>query len=193
LPGDYVPQALEQSGRIGRSRSGRASDLGQSRISIGYESRSLAGWMYQPYHRLEDGKRLPVGGPARSRNYLRYDKFGTAFLGFLSDLDWQSLAGEAESPEVKATQAELETVLAEIDRCSGRLAKLQALVSEGKFLGCAIRRYRLQGGSAGRMYRKTPIVPCKPGYGPQPGDGIGESRRPPRDYPFRRSRNAAKA
>ncbi len=94
LPGDYVPQALEQSGRIGRSLSGRASDLGQSRISIGYERRSLTGWSYQPYHRLEDGKRLPVGGPGKKSNYLRCDKFEIAFLGFLSDLDWHSLAGK---------------------------------------------------------------------------------------------------
>jgi DNA invertase Pin-like site-specific DNA recombinase len=63
----------------------------------------------------------------------RYDQFEKAFLGFLEDLDWQSVAGESESDEVKAAQRELENVLSETDRTSQRITQLQKLVDEGAF------------------------------------------------------------
>ena len=37
---------------------------------------------------------------------LRYDRFESAFLHFLSDLDWQAIAGESESEEEKAARAD---------------------------------------------------------------------------------------
>jgi hypothetical protein len=45
---------------------------------------------------------------------------GKGVLGFLEDLDWRAVAGESESAEVKATSAELETVLDNIDRTAQR-------------------------------------------------------------------------
>jgi DNA invertase Pin-like site-specific DNA recombinase len=87
------------------------------------------------YHRRNGGFPYLVTSwqSGKKSHTLRYDKFEAAFLGFLSDLDWRSLATEAESPEVKATRAELETVLSEIEKCAGRLAGLRALVEEGSF------------------------------------------------------------
>jgi DNA invertase Pin-like site-specific DNA recombinase len=60
--------------------------------------------------------------PNRKSNRLHYKKFETAFLGFLHDLDWQSVAGQSESDEEKAARAELETVLGELDKTVRRIA-----------------------------------------------------------------------
>jgi hypothetical protein len=56
----------------------------------------------------------------RGGHSLRYDRLEKGFLGFLEDLDWRAVAGESESAEVKATSAELETVLDNIDRTAQR-------------------------------------------------------------------------
>jgi hypothetical protein len=69
----------------------------------------------------------------KKAHFLRLDKFESAFLGFLEDLDWKSVAGEGESPEVKAAASELDAVLGEIDRCTGKIARMQDLVNEGSF------------------------------------------------------------
>jgi hypothetical protein len=69
----------------------------------------------------------------RKSNRLAYGNFETAFLGFLRDLDWRSVADESESFEVKKVQDELETVLREIDRSVQKIAGLQKLVDEGLF------------------------------------------------------------
>jgi hypothetical protein len=58
----------------------------------------------------------------RKSNRLRYKKFESAFLGFLQDLDWKSVAGASESDEEKAAKVELETILAELDRTVRRIA-----------------------------------------------------------------------
>jgi hypothetical protein len=64
---------------------------------------------------------------------LRYDRFEEAFLGFFEDLDWQAIAGEGESEEVKKAQSQLDAVLGDLDRCSKKIERLQALVDEGSF------------------------------------------------------------
>jgi DNA invertase Pin-like site-specific DNA recombinase len=69
----------------------------------------------------------------KKAHFLRLDKFESAFLGFLEDLDWKSVAGEGESEEVKKAVAELDAVLREIDRCTGKIARMQDLVNEGSF------------------------------------------------------------
>jgi DNA invertase Pin-like site-specific DNA recombinase len=69
----------------------------------------------------------------RKSNRLVYGDFEAAFLGFLRDLDWRSVANESNSPEVKAAQDELETVLKEIDQTQIKIAGLQKLVDEGLF------------------------------------------------------------
>jgi hypothetical protein len=58
----------------------------------------------------------------RRSNRLRYQKFESAFLGFLKDLDWKSVAGASESDDEKAAKVALETVLAELDRTARRIA-----------------------------------------------------------------------
>jgi len=61
---------------------------------------------------------------------MRYDHFEKAFLGFLTDLDWRSVAGESEPAEVKEKQADLDRMSAEIDRTSRLIAKLQSLTQD---------------------------------------------------------------
>jgi hypothetical protein len=58
----------------------------------------------------------------RKAGRIKYKKFETAFLGFLKDLDWKSVAGASESDEEKAAKEELETVLGELDRTTHRIA-----------------------------------------------------------------------
>jgi DNA invertase Pin-like site-specific DNA recombinase len=69
----------------------------------------------------------------RKQNRLSYKNFETAFLGFLTDLDWRAVAGESESDEVKSLQGELETVLTELDRSRFKIAGMQKLIDEGLF------------------------------------------------------------
>ena len=77
---------------------------------------------------------LPNGKAARKP--ITFDTIASrplcsVFCRIWTDNPWP---GEAESPEVKATRAELETVLSEIEKCQGRLANLQTLVAdEGSF------------------------------------------------------------
>jgi hypothetical protein len=53
-----------------------------------------------------------------------------SLLGFLTDLDWRSVAGESEPAEVKEKQADLDRMSAEVDRTSRRIAKLQSLTQD---------------------------------------------------------------
>jgi hypothetical protein len=62
---------------------------------------------------------------------LRYDRFENAFLSFLQDLDWKSVAGIGESPEVKALGDQLEATLAEIDLRSRKISQMEKIVEEG--------------------------------------------------------------
>ena len=59
-----------------------------------------------------------AGKPQHS---MRYDTFERGFLGFLSELDWRSIAGQTESVEFHAAQAGLNKVLGELDRVQRRM------------------------------------------------------------------------
>jgi DNA invertase Pin-like site-specific DNA recombinase len=82
----------------------------------------------------------------RKSNRLHYQKFEKAFLGFLRDLDWKSVAGASESDEEKAAKAELETVLSELDRAvrlvavKTRAADEETDVAASRFLAAQIAR-----------------------------------------------------
>jgi DNA invertase Pin-like site-specific DNA recombinase len=80
------------------------------------------------YPRLES--RWRSGKRAHS---LRLEQFEELMLEVLADFDWQAIAGESESPEIKAAQTEFDAVLSEIDRHNLRLASLEKLVEEGAF------------------------------------------------------------
>ena len=67
----------------------------------------------------------------RKAGRIKYKKFETAFLGFLKDLDWKSVAGASESDEEKAARAALEAVLSDLDRTARRIAsKTEAMDDE---------------------------------------------------------------
>jgi len=69
----------------------------------------------------------------KKSHYVRSDKFERAFLAFLDDLDWKAIANESASAETIAAEKELETVLAQHDDSSRKIASLQALVDAGTF------------------------------------------------------------
>jgi hypothetical protein len=64
---------------------------------------------------------------------LRLEEFEGLMLAVLADFDWKAIAGESESPEIKAAQAELDETLGKIDWHNERLAALKKLVAEGGF------------------------------------------------------------
>jgi hypothetical protein len=58
----------------------------------------------------------------RKQHRVRYERFESAFLHFLKDLDWKSVAGQAESAELHAIETELNKALAEIDKVQRRMS-----------------------------------------------------------------------
>jgi len=54
---------------------------------------------------------------------IRYATFERAFLGFLEDLDWRSVAGQTESEVLKCRRAELERITSELDKTSRLIAR----------------------------------------------------------------------
>jgi DNA invertase Pin-like site-specific DNA recombinase len=62
----------------------------------------------------------------RKSNRLRYADFETAFLEFLKDLDWQSIANEGKSDEETQLEKQLNVKLSELDRVERRIAKTKA-------------------------------------------------------------------
>ena len=58
----------------------------------------------------------------QTQHRLSYDKFESAFLGFLADLNWREVAGQTKSAELDAVEAVLNKVLAETDRVRRRIA-----------------------------------------------------------------------
>ena len=62
-----------------------------------------------------------AGEPQHS---IRYDKFETAILGFLSREDWIAIAGASESEEEKIATVALEATLQELDKVSRRIEQI---------------------------------------------------------------------
>jgi hypothetical protein len=98
---------------------------------------------------------------------LRYDKFESTFLHFLSDLDWQSFAGESESEEEKAARAELERVLPELDRTARLVAKLTELANDPDTVELALRQLKAAEARLVRLYLPAPNPRPSPRLGPQ--------------------------
>lgn len=100
---------------------------------IAYNAASGLAMVYNAKSKKSPANLVSVWRQGVPQNRINYSRFETAFLGFLSDLDWKSVAGQSESAELKVAQAELETVLSELNRSSQNIAKLQGLVNEGVF------------------------------------------------------------
>jgi len=66
--------------------------------------------------------------PGRRRYRTDYEKFETAFLGFLDELDWKSVARAAESDEVSGAAAEWNRVSLEADRVSRALVVKESVL-----------------------------------------------------------------
>jgi DNA invertase Pin-like site-specific DNA recombinase len=64
--------------------------------------------------------------PNRKYNRLKYADFETAFLEFLKDLDWQSIANEGKNEEETELEKQLNVKLAELDRLERRVTKIKA-------------------------------------------------------------------
>ena len=61
---------------------------------------------------------------------MHYLPFETAFLGFLKDLDWKSVAGQSESDEVRAAAKALDIVKGDLDKSQRQLAAKNAALEE---------------------------------------------------------------
>jgi len=66
----------------------------------------------------------------RTQNRMRYDVLEKAILRHFTQEDWQAVVGEGECPGVKQAQAELETVLRELDVTAQRIARGQAAMDD---------------------------------------------------------------
>jgi DNA invertase Pin-like site-specific DNA recombinase len=62
----------------------------------------------------------------RKSNRLPYAEFETAFLEFLRDLDWQSIANEGKSDEETQLEKQLDVKLTELGRVERRITKTKA-------------------------------------------------------------------
>ena len=81
-------------------------------------------------------------------NRIRYERFESAFLGFLQALDWQAVAREADPEGVGNLRLELEKVAIEIDRTTRLIARDAQIVDDPdndletvKFLQRGLVRY----------------------------------------------------
>jgi hypothetical protein len=66
-------------------------------------------------------------GPCRR---LRYDRFESAFLNFLSDLDWKAVSGEGEPEELKAKVANLSRISDELATAKARCAARETAMAD---------------------------------------------------------------
>jgi hypothetical protein len=84
------------------------------------------------FHRNEANSTflITVWNAEAKSNRISYPAFEKSFLGFLEDLDWKSVAGQSELPEVKINQAKLDTVKAELYKMERVAAKFDALSND---------------------------------------------------------------
>jgi DNA invertase Pin-like site-specific DNA recombinase len=84
------------------------------------------------YHKKPDEKPFMVTAWKDGVKGHRIDcvRLETAFLSLLEDLDWKSVAGRSELPEVKEQQAKLDIVLTELHKMERVVAKFEALVND---------------------------------------------------------------
>jgi hypothetical protein len=61
---------------------------------------------------------------------LRYDRFEKAFLEFLGDLDWRTVAGEGEPAEVKTKAAQLNSLTNDLATLKAKMAARTAVMEE---------------------------------------------------------------
>ena len=89
---------------------------------------------HNPGRRKGDYARLESRWQSRKQQHsVRLEEFEAVMLRVLPALDWEAIASEGESEEVRKAQAELDAVLGEIDRHNQRLGSLEKLVAEGRF------------------------------------------------------------
>jgi hypothetical protein len=86
--------------------------------------------------------------PNQKANRIRYERFESAFLGCLQDLDWQAVAREADTEGVGNLRLELEKVAIEIHRTTRLIARDAQIVDDPdndletvKFLQRGLVRY----------------------------------------------------
>jgi hypothetical protein len=91
------------------------------------------GPVYRPLHfqSVGSGKYLMSAfDRTRKSNRMRYDVLEKAILRHFTQEDWQAVIGDGQCPEVKQAQAELETVLREIDIVSQRIARTNSAMDD---------------------------------------------------------------
>jgi hypothetical protein len=126
---DAVRSTLESKRRNGRyaggnrRRSTQAAHLFSGLIyDLGYDDDAPVRVMH--FQKAQRGTYLMSAfDKVRKQNRIRYDIVESAVLQFLSQEDWQAIAGQSESEECKSARAELEALLREIDVTERRIQK----------------------------------------------------------------------
>jgi DNA invertase Pin-like site-specific DNA recombinase len=125
-----VDSKNRNKGRAGGNRGGGRQSANSlfSRLVFDFDNR-----VPMVYHPGKTGEPYLVSKwqSGKKGHWLPYRRFEKALLRFLEGLDWQAIAGEGEPEEVKTAQAELDAVLADLDRCSGKIARWQGYIDEG--------------------------------------------------------------
>ena len=128
---NYFPSVISQS-EFDAAREHISSRF-RSGNRRGSSSRNLfGGIIFDVTDAPERGLRLNGNGRGylesafdgtRKTHRIRIDRFENAFLHFLKDLDWRAVAGEKESPELKQSLSELDTVNADLDKAIRLIAR----------------------------------------------------------------------
>jgi hypothetical protein len=150
---NYFPQVISKSEfdaaratMEGKRRNGSGRYIGGNRQKSHLAENLFTGLLFENVSREEDegpvyrplhfqsvgsGKYLMSAfDKTRKSNRMRYDVLEKAILRHFTQEDWQAVIGDSQCPEVKQAQAELETVLREIDIVSQRIARTNSAMDD---------------------------------------------------------------
>jgi len=144
------PEARKKAGARGGNRSGGKTTHKNLFTHLIFDVTSGESIAMNYHEKSGNRPRYLVTGwkPNQKANRIRYERFESAFLGFLRDLDWQAVAREADPEGVENLRLELEKVAIEIDRTTRLIARDRQIVDDPdndletvKFLQRGLVRY----------------------------------------------------
>jgi DNA invertase Pin-like site-specific DNA recombinase len=144
------PEARKKAGARGGNRSGGKTTHKNLFTHVIFDVTSGESVAMNYHEKSGNRPRYLVTGwkPNQKANRIRYERFESAFLGFLQDLDWQAVAREADPEGVENLRFELEKVAIEIHRTTRLIARDAQIVDDPdndletvKFLQRGLVRY----------------------------------------------------
>jgi len=144
------PEARKKAGARGGNRSGGKATHKNLFTHLIFDVTSGESIAMNYHEKSGNRPRYLVTGwkPNQKANRIRYERFESAFLGFLQDLDWQAVARKADPEGVGNLRLELEKVAIEIHRTNRLIARDTQIVDDPdndletvKFLQRGLVRY----------------------------------------------------